>query len=245
MQPKSSQHDDVKRWPTTDCPPPSDWSFGRRAVASQASEAALAMDRAASQGMLVGLDQTGHAAMILDGDGRVVAMNRLAEKYVSHTICIRDGRLSGPPCADSERLEMLVSDVVRSATRPGKAPIEITVVLQPDGIPLIVRAAAIGPADGAVFTRTKILVTFTSTDLEVHSKAPILRKAFGLTATEASVALALTDGASARAIAEDRGVSVATIRSHLKTIFIKTQTKRQATLVGLVIKLQGIAASEA
>ena len=68
----------------------------------------------------------------------------------------------------------------------------------------------------------------------------VLRAAFGLTATESEVALALVGGASASAIARDRAVALETIRSHLKTIFSKTGTRRQANLVALILQLRDI-----
>ena len=69
--------------------------------------------------------------------------------------------------------------------------------------------------------------------------ANLLQDTFGLTAAGAAVALSLGSGASAEA----RGVSVETVRSHLKTILTKTGTKRQATLVALIVRMRGLASS--
>ena len=83
-------------------------------------------------------------------------------------------------------------------------------------------------------------MTFASAGPESLPSPAFLRGMFGLTAAEATVALALAAGASAGAIARDRAISLETVRSHLKTIFAKTGTKRQATLVLLILQLRDV-----
>lgn len=58
---------------------------------------------------------------------------------------------------------------------------------------------------------------------------------YGLTRTEAEVARRVLDGAGLRPIAEERCVSITTIRTHLKHIFEKTGTHRQGELIRLLL----------
>ena len=58
---------------------------------------------------------------------------------------------------------------------------------------------------------------------------------FGLTRKETKIAAALVDGLTTREIADVYGVSIETVRHHLKSIFAKTDTHRQAELVSLLI----------
>ena len=51
-----------------------------------------------------------------------------------------------------------------------------------------------------------------------------------------SVATALTEGRSLEEIANERGVTMATARTHLKRIFAKTTTKRQGELVAMLLR---------
>lgn len=67
--------------------------------------------------------------------------------------------------------------------------------------------------------------------------AEALRKDYGLTAAETRVALALADGMGVPDICADHGIGLATVRSHLKSIFRKTETSGQVQLVVLVFKL--------
>jgi DNA-binding CsgD family transcriptional regulator len=66
----------------------------------------------------------------------------------------------------------------------------------------------------------------------------ILRSGFGLTQAEARVALAITRGESLNEIARARGVTVATARTQLKSVFSKTQTHRQAELAAFVGRIK-------
>lgn len=60
--------------------------------------------------------------------------------------------------------------------------------------------------------------------------------AFSLTPTEARIALALTEGRPLPQIASDFGISRTTAAFHMRNIFQKTGSSRQAELVSLLLK---------
>lgn len=62
----------------------------------------------------------------------------------------------------------------------------------------------------------------------------VLRSAFGMTAAEAMLAVALCRGASLSEFAAERGISIHTARTQLRALLSKTRTERQADLVGLL-----------
>lgn len=64
-----------------------------------------------------------------------------------------------------------------------------------------------------------------------------LHEVFELTAAEAAVALALVNGQSVAEYAQDKGVSVATVRSQIRAIFDKLDVKRISELVRKVISI--------
>ena len=69
------------------------------------------------------------------------------------------------------------------------------------------------------------------------SQAPLLSAGhvtslFGLTPAEAQLAVALSQGISLNAYADRRGISVGTVRIQMKRILEKTDSRRQADLVG-------------
>lgn len=85
------------------------------------------------------------------------------------------------------------------------------------------------PAGGAVAA-----LFVTSTDRTDAAPPESLVQRFGLTPSELRVALALSEGRTPRMIAVNQGVSLATVRTHLRRLYDKTGTSGQATLVRLV-----------
>lgn len=73
-------------------------------------------------------------------------------------------------------------------------------------------------------------------DKVTHVDADVLAARFGLTATEARVAVALTKGKQPARIATEFKVARTTITFHMRNIFGKTGTGRQAELVALLLK---------
>lgn len=70
-----------------------------------------------------------------------------------------------------------------------------------------------------------------------RNKGLALRQLYALTPAEARVALQLTEGRSARGIAEVMGLSITTIRTHIASVLGKLGVARQAQLVSLVSTL--------
>ena len=66
-----------------------------------------------------------------------------------------------------------------------------------------------------------------------------VERAWSLTATEARLAIHLTDGGSVRGYAELYGVAVGTVRSQLKSVFAKTGVNRQSALSALITQKPG------
>jgi DNA-binding CsgD family transcriptional regulator len=73
-------------------------------------------------------------------------------------------------------------------------------------------------------------------DLDAHPEPTpqALRCLFGFTAAETQLAVELARGHNLLDIARSRRLSRTTIRSHLASLFVKTQTRRQAELVALL-----------
>ena len=69
---------------------------------------------------------------------------------------------------------------------------------------------------------------------QLHNKAALARR-FSLTPTELQVASLLTDGLTKQEMCEQMKVSAATMAYHLRNLFSKTDTNRQAELVALLM----------
>jgi DNA-binding CsgD family transcriptional regulator len=68
--------------------------------------------------------------------------------------------------------------------------------------------------------------------------AAALRAAFGLTPAEARLAVQLAEGKGLNEAARTLGITRATASSQLRAVFAKTNTQRQAELVGLTTSVR-------
>jgi DNA-binding CsgD family transcriptional regulator len=85
------------------------------------------------------------------------------------------------------------------------------------------------------------LVLIVDPEKQPEPELQALRRLYGLTKTEANIALGVLDGSGLGPIADELAVSLATVRTHLRHVFDKTHTHRQAELVRLL--LGGLAAT--
>lgn len=60
---------------------------------------------------------------------------------------------------------------------------------------------------------------------------------YGLTKSEAQLALELAQGVSPEEFASENNISINTVRTHLRSLFAKTETARQAELVSLLLRV--------
>ena len=70
-----------------------------------------------------------------------------------------------------------------------------------------------------------------------------IAKAYGLTASELRVMLAIVDVGGAPEVAEALGVAASTVKTHLGRVYAKTGASRQADLVELVAGFSSALAS--
>jgi DNA-binding CsgD family transcriptional regulator len=69
----------------------------------------------------------------------------------------------------------------------------------------------------------------------VQLPEPLLAELFGFTPTEASIAMRLADGQRKEDIAEQMEISTTTVAFHLRNLFQKTDTRRQAELIAVIL----------
>ncbi len=159
------------------------------------------------------------ALVVVDAHSHVLHLNDSAAGLLDRNdgLCVRCGTLQAwEPSADSV-LRLSIAEA-REATllcrRPsGKWPYVIHLV------PAVSQA---------------ILVVIDPDDKPTPSKH-LLRKLFGMTDSEAEVALRVLNGDGLAPIAERLHLSRATVKTHLQHVFDKTHTHRQAELVRLLL----------
>ncbi len=185
---------------------------------------------AASRAGLLALEAAGLAVILLGAGNRVLLCNGAAERLLRSAdgLASRGGELWGST-GPATRL-------LRVALARGFARVAGTVRLpRPSGAsPLVAVAMPLHGTDGweeGVPPRVALLVG----DPLARGPSPgQLARLFGLTDAEAELAGELLAGRDLREVAARRRRSINTVRNHLARLMSKTDTTRQAELVGLL-----------
>ncbi len=103
--------------------------------------------------------------------------------------------------------------------------------------PLQIVAVPCWPETLTTPKRTAAVVFITDPDQRPLARPEALRILFGLTRAETKLAMVLLDGKSLSEAADLNDVGRETVRSQLKSIFLKTGTRRQSELIRLLLRL--------
>lgn len=161
------------------------------------------------------LGALGLAAFVCDPHNAVRALNALAEAVVERGILqVRSGRL----CAVNGCAAVLKAAIDEAQSEP--SPTRSVVLRHQDALEVL---DIVPLPDG-------LLVVVRGAGRDVGVSRALLRTAFGLTPTEAAVALQLAEGECTGEIAARRNVSLGTLRSHIKALFGKIGVNRRAEL---------------
>ncbi len=175
------------------------------------------------------------ALILVDARCRVVHANPAADRLLTagNGVRIVRGALATQFHGDAAAL---AAAVARVAAEPGGGG-ETLAVRRGSGRPCLLLVAPVGSAHlvSLVGSEARALVVLNNPDrLPADLPARLIRM-FGLSPAEATLAAGLvTGGKRVEDLAEERGVSANTVKTHLKAIYQKTDTSRQAELVRLL-----------
>ncbi|HEY5211089.1 MAG TPA: helix-turn-helix transcriptional regulator [Stellaceae bacterium] len=187
---------------------------------------------------LEALDRTATATLVVGRDGGILFANRKADDLFREGDAIRSfgNRLTVVGRGESGRLADAIRAAANTASGHGTASGGMVVLERLDRLPLTVLVAPFRPALDGLGTAVPAAILFIRDPEALSPAGQALQALFGLTPAEAAVANALADGKSVDEIAASAGITLNTARTHLKNIFAKTGTNRQATLVGLLLR---------
>ncbi len=189
------------------------------------------------------VDRLPHGVVLLDDHGRVLTCNRAAEAiFVESDGLARsvDG-IHSAYATDDRQLQRLIGGALKT-NRGGTIPL-----LRPSGRkPFVLTVAPYASDDNLLaVVRPAAIVMLTDPETQPETPADVLRNLYGLTAREAELATLLATGTSLDAAADQLAMAKETARRHVKSLFKKTDTRRQAELVRLLVTLPPVEAASA
>ncbi len=185
-----------------------------------------------------GLDLVQHGAMLVAEEGipRIANRAALAILQKKDGLSLARAGLAADRATDTRLLRKLLHDAIGTPElgEPKDSPLILPRRMAPHA--LIVRVIP-GPELSCwpgTETRTALLKLYDQ-DIGLEIDAGKICQLFGLTRGEAALVIHLVRGKSIEGAAEELFISYHTARTHLKRIFMKTDTHRQTELVVRVL----------
>lgn len=178
---------------------------------------------------------------VMTGDADVVIHNVEAERIVDLHPSVQINRNSklvltnGP---DQNTLQRLIRQSAQTSTAKGsESGSQFAVKGVPGQEPLLVEVSPIRDRDLDVQHNGYAIVMIVDPSNRTHVSLSGMQALFDLTQAEHDVFANLVEGLTAEEIAEARNTSVNTVRSQMKSLFNKTDTRRQAELIRLALSI--------
>ncbi len=202
---------------------------------------AFSLLKARYQAVLSVLDHVQIGMCIVLGRGEVVVANREASRIFDLDDGVRLGRDQHLLCRSAD-LTQALSHAIGSAasTASGEDTTAETILAVPrfsEDHPFLIEVAPLRDYAGEVDVRLKgALVTIIDPANSKPFSTAKVAIAYGLTPAEASVCAHLVDGWTNNRIANERSVTIDTVKAQVASILQKTGTKRRSELIRLVLK---------
>jgi DNA-binding CsgD family transcriptional regulator len=184
------------------------------------------------------LDRISGGVILFDERGDATLTNRAAERILAKSDGL-DLERDGPAASTSRQtgeLRRLLREAATTGAGEGTEPGGVMWLARPLGQPpLEVVVTPISRESSLLCDRVTAAILITDPGAAAERPPDRLRRIYGLTATEAEVASRLARGMRLSEICEELGVSLHTVRGHLKQLFTKTGTHRQADLIRVIL----------
>ncbi len=203
---------------------------------SQAAALARSVAYANVASALDAYESVGCASFLVDQMGRVVRHNAQAELLLGDGLQLSNRTLRCAYPADNLALKSLIDAHLLCAGHSLTEP--FVVARRKLKRPLVIRAITLSGLAAMTFSCARIILLVSDAEKRPPAtSAKKLMQVFGLTASEATLVVNLDAEMPLSEAADLMNISFETARTHLKRVFLKTQTQRQLELLMLVRRL--------
>lgn len=180
--------------------------------------------------------------ILLDRHGVMSFATAAAERILSAADGLtadRDGRLRASRASENAALQPLIAAVGQiDLTAAGAAGGDVAVPRRSGLPPLVLSVRRLRLPEDLLVAHRPVVTAVTIRDPAAATRplAESLQSLYGLTPAEAALAAALAAGSDLKTYTREADLSYETARWHLKNIFSKTGTSRQADLIRLLLE---------
>jgi DNA-binding CsgD family transcriptional regulator len=173
----------------------------------------------------------GVPALVFDETGKVLAANKLIESMTGQVVWRAFGRVS----LNDEAADQLLRDAVSTIDLEEERGVRSFPVRDPEAqTTLVAHVIPIRLSARDIFVRCAAVLVLTPVTRPQAPPVELVQSLFDLTPAEARVARSLASGKTVEAIASDGGVSLSTVRTHVRGVLTKTGCDRQVDVVALL-----------
>lgn len=205
-----------------------------RTLLTPATTLARALNFARAEGALAAFDLSHTGAIMLNSSGEAIKVNAEAERMFDGDLKIIGRRLRSRSAAASAALDKAIYKVLWRADYVSAPAIALPKELGRSVVANVLRADSISME---ALSPARAFVLLIDPDREIVTELADLISIFGLTKSEARLAVELQNAQSLLSAALKLNTTYETVRTTLKQIFRKTETASQADLMRLVSKL--------
>jgi DNA-binding CsgD family transcriptional regulator/putative component of membrane protein insertase Oxa1/YidC/SpoIIIJ protein YidD len=206
----------------------------------EAGNLALRLAAVHHAGLLAAFGAFDCGVILLGWRGQVLLVGPGAELLMNTVLVVQNGLLKAGLRQNEASLQRLIQSVLAVGALEAAAPLNVAAFARPGSSSLLVHATQLPHWDTDRFRHARAALMLVDRDVP---RAPLItdwRHIFGMTSSEATIAALLAKGHDIDEIATMRRVSPGTLRAQLRSIFIKTETRRQAELVGLLLRCSAL-----
>jgi DNA-binding CsgD family transcriptional regulator len=178
--------------------------------------------------------------VILDETGKNLAVNQYAEHLLKggYRILLKRDRLEAFDTAVNQQLNLLIGQCAATSRGKGEFPGgTVSVPADKAGTYLRLHVYPLKLRCDTFNNRCAVVVFFKEPMKCEYIDSATLRTIFGLTVAESRLTVLLLDGATTSAASRKLNLSTHTVRSQLKSVFMKVGVHRQAELMRVLLPL--------
>ncbi len=196
----------------------------------------LAESRAYGQALEAILDALATPSLLVDRDGTVLYMNAAAERLIrtSDGLIVVDGKVGALLPTETASLRLLIAGACDTSACTGRQSGGTQSISRPyerEALEVLVTPLPAEQGDWIVRWHAVAAILVTERSRMPLADASQLSHRYGLTASEAKVAIAVSRGLTGKEICHELDISYNTLKSHLKHVYAKTNTTHQSDLV--------------